>query len=67
MVAGDVEGVMRGPGEKMRMGTLQPLSVAVTGHLGTKSLVLPIAKPTARQPHMVTPHICQSGFQGTLT
>jgi hypothetical protein len=41
------------------------LVLKLFGHLGTKSLILPITEPAARQPHIITLHICQSMFQGT--
>lgn len=51
----------------MDMETLCNLLVLqLFGHLGTKSLILPITEPAARQPHIIISHICQSVFQGTL-
>lgn len=51
----------------MYMATLCHLLMwQLFGHLGTKSLILPITEPAARQPHIIISHICQSVFQGTL-
>lgn len=36
------------------------------GHLGIKSLILPITEPAARQPYIIVSYIGQSVFQDTL-